>query len=676
MEKTLKGGFNMKKIALFDYCREHNLMDIINEWDKEKNESSPHDVSYGCNKTVWWICKLGHSWQAKIGNRSILKRGCPYCSGSKTLPGFNDFKTWCITNNRQDLIQEWNIEKNEISIDNISPKNNRKVWWKCSLGHEWDATIGSRTNPSRPGGCPYCSKPPKRILVGFNDFESWCKNNDRNDLLTEWDYENNSILPCEVTFGSGKIIWWKCNKAHRWKTAINNRTCGSKTQCPICTRTQTSFPEQAVAFYLTQIFDIFQRYRIKGYEVDIFIPKYKIAIEYDGRFFHDNDDTALRDKKKAEVLAKSNIQLIRIKETTDIFRIENNVIMFPTSNGRYITKEFEQALSQMMQIIMGMANLHFKYDINMSRDELKIRSYYMNALKENSVAAIYPELISEWDVERNNGVDAFAFSAKNNKKVWWKCVYGHSWYATINSRTVRKLGCPFCAVQRTIKGENDLETWCKHNNPQLLSEWDTTHNKELPSDFQKTSNKVVWWVCSLGHRWQASIANRVHGTNCPFCNTGRNAHSKTLSLYDWCILNNYGQLLSEWNYEKNEGKTPKDFSYGSHSKVWWKCLEGHEWEAVIKSRRYNHGCPYCSPTYKKAIIGLNDLVTWCKGNARADLLSEWNYERNNPLKPEFVTKGSHKKVWWICSNGHEWQAEIKARTQVHGNTCPYCKQNS
>lgn len=261
-------------------------MDILDEWDYMKNESTPHSVSYGCNKSVWWICKSGHSWQAIIGNRSILKRGCPYCSGSKTLPGFNDFKTWCITNNRQDLIQEWNNEKNEISIDNISPKNNRKVWWKCSLGHEWDATIGSRTNPSRPGGCPYCSKPPKRILVGFNDFESWCNNNDRNDLLTEWDYENNSILPSDVTFGSGKIIWWKCSKAHRWKTAINNRTCGSKTQCPICTRTQTSFPEQAVAFYLNSTFDIFQRYRIKGYEVDIFIPKYKIAIEYDGRFFH------------------------------------------------------------------------------------------------------------------------------------------------------------------------------------------------------------------------------------------------------------------------------------------------------------------------------------------------------------------------------------------------------
>ena len=83
----------MRQITLFDYCREHNMMDILDEWDYEKNESTPHNVSYGCYKSVWWICKYGHTWQAKIGNRSILKRGCPYCSGSKTLPGFNDFKT-------------------------------------------------------------------------------------------------------------------------------------------------------------------------------------------------------------------------------------------------------------------------------------------------------------------------------------------------------------------------------------------------------------------------------------------------------------------------------------------------------------------------------------------------------------------------------------------------------
>lgn len=52
----------------------------------------------------------------------------------------------------------------------------------------------------------------QKILVGFNDFESWCKNNHKEELLEEWDREANNILPTEVSYGSSKQIWWKCKK--------------------------------------------------------------------------------------------------------------------------------------------------------------------------------------------------------------------------------------------------------------------------------------------------------------------------------------------------------------------------------------------------------------------------------------------------------------------------------
>ena len=34
-------------------------------------------------------------------------------------------------------------------------------------------------------------------------------------------------------------------------------------------------------------------------------------------------------------------------------------------------------------------------------------------------------------------------SNNSNKKVWWKCVKGHEWIASINDRS-RGNGCPFC----------------------------------------------------------------------------------------------------------------------------------------------------------------------------------------------------------------------------------------
>ena len=54
-----------------------------------------------------------------------------------------------------------------------------------------------------------------------------------------------------------------------------------------------------------------------------------------------------------------------------------------------------------------------------------------------------------------------------------------------------------------------------------------------------------------------------------------------------------------------------------------------------------------------------------------ELLKEWNYEKNNELKPENFLIGSNKKVWWKCSKCHsEWQATINHR--VTGTGCPYC----
>jgi hypothetical protein len=122
-------------------------------------------------------------------------------------------------------------------------------------------------------------------------------------------------------------------------------------------------------------------------------------------------------------------------------------------------------------------------------------------------------------------------------------------------------------------------------------------------------------------------------------------------------------LTKEWNYEKNNGLTPVDVTPNSHKKVWWKCSNGHEWQAAIADRNGGRGCPYCAG--KKVLKGYNDLQT-----AYPTLANEWNYEKNNGLTPAEVTPNSHLKAWWKCSQGHEWQALISNRHK--GNGCPQC----
>lgn len=44
------------------------------------------------------------------------------------------------------------------------------------------------------------------------------------------------------------------------------------------------------------------------------------------------------------------------------------------------------------------------------------------------------------------------------------------------------------------------------------------------------------------------------------------------------------ELLAQWDQEKNGSLTPQDGSKGRHRKIWWKCPEGHVWQALICSR--------------------------------------------------------------------------------------------
>lgn len=162
-------------LSLIDYQEKINSLeyihpDLAKEWHPTKNGNlTPNNVTVGSQKKVWWQIvhhdeKLKRNfvfeWQDTVDSRA-KGNGCPYLSNHKVYPGFNDL----ATNNPQ-LALEWNYNKNnglkngkgeDISTpDKISTKSSRKVWWKCSLGHEWETTVDKRN--TRGFGCPICAK--------------------------------------------------------------------------------------------------------------------------------------------------------------------------------------------------------------------------------------------------------------------------------------------------------------------------------------------------------------------------------------------------------------------------------------------------------------------------------------------------------------------------------------
>lgn len=122
----------------------------------------------------------------------------------------------------QHLYDEWS-PKNTTSLDDSF--TSKKVWWECPKGHTYDATVYERSDRQR--GCPYCCG--RRSLKGFNDLQTLCP-----EIAQLWDYELNNTSPCDVTKGSHKVVWWKCDKGkdHSFQSAVFRLTEGRG--CNIC----------------------------------------------------------------------------------------------------------------------------------------------------------------------------------------------------------------------------------------------------------------------------------------------------------------------------------------------------------------------------------------------------------------------------------------------------------
>ena len=205
---------------------------------------------------------------------------------------------------------------------------------------------------------------------------------------------------------------------------------------------------------------------------------------------------------------------------------------------------------------------------------------------ENDLATLYPDLVKEWNYEKNGDLRPSDCKPASNKKVWWVCGEGHEWQTMVYHRTSRSTGCPYCSGNIVIPGETDLQTLF----PEISREFDAGKNEGItPTEICAKSGKKVWWLCQKGHEWKATVSDRSDGKGCPFCSGKRPIPGET----DLATL--MPEIAAEWNYEKNRGKTPQMFTRASGLKVWWKCPQGHSWRATILARSRNgSGCPRCA----------------------------------------------------------------------------------
>ena len=478
--------------------------ELAKEWHPSKNTLKPDEVMPGTHKKAWWICELGHEWKAEIKSRTTGV-GCPFCAGKIVLKGFND-----LASIDPDLATEWHPTKNgELTAEDVTAGSGKKVWWICKNKHDYQATVYNR----REGrGCPYCVKamrssfPEQAIYYYIKQLFPDAINSYRDVFKTSMELDifipsiNTGIEYDGKTYHSNPTA--QLRDAKKYSTCKDNGimlvriveakrytpilTCDHKIEIPDASDEHLNYAINNLCYHLGRV--VVPDVRRDRKEILKLLDKRKnsLAIEY------------------PEIASEWDY----------------------TKNAPLVPENFAPHANERVYWICNKCGNSWRAAIgdrtgddknscpicSRKRGREKVRTTIVEA--KGSLADTNPDLLQEWDYEKNY-IEPTAITVGSGRKVWWKCnVCDYSWEASINHR-VNGRGCPVCSNRIIIPGRNDFASL----KPDLMEEWNYDSNLDLdPTHVSLKSGKKASWKCSkCGNIWTAAIASRANGSGCPKC---------------------------------------------------------------------------------------------------------------------------------------------------------------
>ena len=419
------------------------------------------------------------------------------------------------------------------------------------------------------------------------------------DIAKEWHLTKNANLkPCDVSCGSGKKVWWICNKAecgciHEYEQSVNHKT-SRNSGCPYCTNQKMDYHKS----------------------LEYLFPE--LAKEW-----HPTKNCNL---KPCDVSCGSEKKIWWICNKAECGCIH----------------EYEQSIYDKK---IGNYCPYCSKNVSNKIDYHKSLEY------------LYPDIAKEWHPTKNYNLKPCDVSYGSGKKVWWICNKAecgciHEYEQSICDKAKKKFGCPYCS-NRTSKV--DYHKSFEYLFPELSKEWHPTKNANLkPIDVACYSNKKVWWICTKAncgciHEYEQVICSKTKDHDCSYCTNRKIDYHKSLEYI-------FPDIAKQFHPTKNNDLKPSNItSSGSDKKCWWICEKNHEYEQKVNSKKKGSGCPKCDSSKqfsKISMLWLNYIA--CKTNqyiqhALSDegeyRIPETNYKADGYCKETNTIYEFHGDYW-------------------------------
>ena len=441
-----------------------------------------------------------------------------------------------------------------------------------------------------------------RLVEGVNDLATL-----RPDILPYWDFEKNNkirVYPNRITIGSGKRVNFKCKGCGgSYKQEIYRRL-ERNGLCNVCLGKECKEGVNDLATLRPDIlpyWDYAENDKIGMYPNQVscgseksayfickecgnsYVWKIKDRTKNKGICSFCDGRKVIEGVNDLATLRPDILPFWDYKENEKQGLYPNRITLGSNKSANFICEECGRSFDRSIRLRLNGQSI---CGVCSSKEVIS---------GINDLATTHPHLLKFWNYEENakRGLDPTKLVIGSSKEAYWICEKcGETYKQRISKLKKRHSFCSACAGHKVVVGKNDIATTC----PELLKSWDYNRNNSLglyPTGFIAGSHKEVYWICEkCGKSYPQEICSKSRTQNlCSVC-TGRDVVE---GIND--IATTHPYILKYWDYKKNDEKGiyPTKISYGSDTKAYWICEQGHStYTEVDRKIGANIRCPLCN----------------------------------------------------------------------------------